>query len=157
MTENEAIEGLEFFQEKLHNGIFGNRTECLNVAIDALKQIHQYRSIGTVEQCREAVEKQKTKIPGITTTAVLEAFKDSRLSLQAKGMLAVLAVLPDGSPQTIESLSKLTPDGTTAVSSSLKELEARGYISRERKGRDGGRLGRTVITLTLKNMEENEK
>ncbi len=65
MTENEAIEDLEFFQEKLHNGIFGNRTECLNVAIDALKQIHQYRSIGTVEQCREAVEKQKAKIPGI--------------------------------------------------------------------------------------------
>ena len=49
MTENEAIEGLEFFQKKLHNGIFGNRTECLNVAIDALKQIQQYRSIGTVE------------------------------------------------------------------------------------------------------------
>lgn len=84
-------------------------------------------------------------------TVIKAAFKDNMLSLRAKGMIAVLAVLPDGSPQTIESLSKLTPDGTTAVSSALKELETRGYISRERKGQDRGRKGRTVITL--KNME----
>lgn len=83
------------------------------------------------------------------------AFSDRRLSLRAKGMLAVLSVLPDGAPQTIESLSKLTPDGSTAVSSALRELETRGYIIRERRCQDGGRLGRTVITL--KNMEEDQK
>lgn len=83
------------------------------------------------------------------------AFIDRRLSLRAKGMLAVLSVLPDGAPQTIESLSKLTPDGSTAVSSALRELETRGYIIRERRCQDGGRLGRTVITL--KNMEEYKK
>lgn len=41
-------------------------TECkvgqaLTAAIDALKEIQQYRAIGTVEECREAVEKQKAK------------------------------------------------------------------------------------------------
>lgn len=97
------------------------------------------------------------KIDHNTETATEAAFKDNTLSLRAKGMIAVLSVLPDKSPQSIENLSKLASDGMTAVSSALKELEAHGYINRERKGQDGGRLGRTVITLTLKNMEENEK
>lgn len=82
-----------------------------------------------------------------TETAIEAAFTDRTLSLRAKGMIALLSALPAGSPQTIEMLSELTSDGTTAVSSALKELEARGYISRARKGQDGGRLGRTVITL----------
>ena len=38
-------------------------TEALNMAICALKEVQQYRGIGTVEECREAVEKQKPKKP----------------------------------------------------------------------------------------------
>ena len=34
---------------------------AIEEAIEALKEIQQYREIGTVEECREAVEKQKTK------------------------------------------------------------------------------------------------
>lgn len=64
MTENEAIEAL-----KLEGGIeiAGNPRriakffEALDMAISALKEIQQYRKIGTVEECREAVEKQRTK------------------------------------------------------------------------------------------------
>ena len=37
--------------------------EALDMAISALKEIQQYRKIGTVEECREAVEKQKPKKP----------------------------------------------------------------------------------------------
>ena len=33
--------------------------ESLNMAIEALEEIQQYREIGTVEECREAVEKQR--------------------------------------------------------------------------------------------------
>lgn len=33
------------------------------MAITALKKIQQYREIGTVEECRKAVEKQKAKMP----------------------------------------------------------------------------------------------
>lgn len=32
-------------------------------AISALKEVQQYREIGTVEECREAVDKQKPKKP----------------------------------------------------------------------------------------------
>ena len=39
------------------------RQEAHNAAISAIKEIQQYRKIGTVEECREAVEKQKPKKP----------------------------------------------------------------------------------------------
>lgn len=37
--------------------------EEYNLAISALEEIQQYRSIGTVSECREAREKQKEKKP----------------------------------------------------------------------------------------------
>ena len=39
------------------------RQEAHKIAISALKEIQQYRKIGTVEECRKAVEKQKLKKP----------------------------------------------------------------------------------------------
>ena len=63
MTENEAIKGLMFLKEKLYNGIFQDRLNCIDLAISALEEIQKYRQIGTVEECREAVEKQKLKKP----------------------------------------------------------------------------------------------
>ena len=36
---------------------------AIEEAISALKEVQQYREIGTVEECREAVEKQKPKAP----------------------------------------------------------------------------------------------
>ena len=66
MTEKEAIQAL-----KLEGGleITGKAKRVadffagLETAITALKEIQQYRAIGTVEECREAVEKQKPKAP----------------------------------------------------------------------------------------------
>ena len=40
--------------------------EVIEMAISAIKEIEQYREIGTVEECREAVEKQKPKKPEIS-------------------------------------------------------------------------------------------
>lgn len=39
------------------------KKKSYEVAITALKEIQQYREIGTVEECREAAEKQKPKAP----------------------------------------------------------------------------------------------
>ena len=36
---------------------------AIQLAIEALKEVQQYREIGTVKECREAVEKQKPKKP----------------------------------------------------------------------------------------------
>lgn len=40
--------------------------EAWESAIEALKEVQQYREIGTVEECREAVEKQKPKRCNVT-------------------------------------------------------------------------------------------
>lgn len=57
MTENKAIE--ELHRIRPYGGIIPQRrAEALDVAIKALEEVQQYRQIGTVEECREAVEKQ---------------------------------------------------------------------------------------------------
>ena len=72
MTENEAIERLEYYLYTITDIIDNTCKEDISIetleekdayemAISALKEIQQYREIGTVEDCREAVEKQKTK------------------------------------------------------------------------------------------------
>ena len=65
MTKQEAIEILEEVKELddtmyAYNPAYMN---ALDMAISALKEIQQYRKIGTVEECREAREKQKPKKP----------------------------------------------------------------------------------------------
>lgn len=40
---------------------YTERKETFDIAISTLKQIQQYREVGTVEECREAVEKQKNR------------------------------------------------------------------------------------------------
>lgn len=58
MTENEAINQIE--GQLTFNEL--NR-EAKSMAIKALEEIQQYHAIGTVEECRAAVEKQKVKRP----------------------------------------------------------------------------------------------
>lgn len=63
MTPEEAIEILEEVKE-LDDTLYAYSPaymEALEVAISTLKEIQQYREIGTVEEWREAVEKQKAK------------------------------------------------------------------------------------------------
>ena len=47
MTENEEIKkvinGLNFLKEKLYNGIYADRLDCIDYAISGLKEIQQYR------------------------------------------------------------------------------------------------------------------
>ena len=71
MTENEAIEIIrdkietcEFYfaeHDRYPEWCEYEFLEALGIAISTLKEIQQYREIGTVEECREAVEKRKSK------------------------------------------------------------------------------------------------
>ena len=65
MTENEAIEALRLINTSRVHPFYSweEMAEVRDIAISALKEIQQYREIGTVEECREAVEKQRTKKP----------------------------------------------------------------------------------------------
>ena len=59
MTENEAIKILTLSEEEQKE--FPNLKEIYAIAVKALEEVQQYRVIGTVEQCREAVRLQKQK------------------------------------------------------------------------------------------------
>ena len=75
MTENEAIKHLQSYAEVVDNMIkyckdfepkaditgYLEKKTVFAMAISALKEVQQYREIGTVEECRKAVEKQKPK------------------------------------------------------------------------------------------------
>ena len=67
MTENEAIRELDEMKNDLYAlGYFEDtkkEIEIFDMATAALKEIQQYREIGTAEECRKAVEKQKPKKP----------------------------------------------------------------------------------------------
>lgn len=71
MTESEAIARIRDHFEVHNDGRPHPRLdEAVNMAIKALEEVQQYRAIGTVEECRAAVEKQTDEKP----TAVLETF-----------------------------------------------------------------------------------
>lgn len=61
--EEAAIERIEALRKlgKLSDTV--DTIVAIEIAIEALKEIQQYRAIGTVEECREAAEKQKLKKP----------------------------------------------------------------------------------------------
>ena len=68
MTESEAIRVLKDFDAQVTAKADGayqtniGKMAC-DAAIKALEEVQQYRAVGTVEECREAVEKQKAKKP----------------------------------------------------------------------------------------------
>lgn len=66
MTEQEAIEELKCYRAQSGTSY----PEEIEVAIKALKEIQQYRAIGTPEECRAAMGKQIDEKP----TAVLGTF-----------------------------------------------------------------------------------
>lgn len=60
MLESEAIKELHSIRPR--GGIIPQkRAEAIDAAIKALEEVQQYRAIGTVNECREAVEKMKPK------------------------------------------------------------------------------------------------
>ena len=66
MTENQVLiktpeEAIETIKSNMPTSGYQMLRESLEMAITALKEVHKYREIGTVEECREAVEKQKPK------------------------------------------------------------------------------------------------
>ena len=56
MTEQEAISVLKMIET--HGSL---PTNAKDEAIKALEEVQQYRAIGTIEECREAVDKMKPK------------------------------------------------------------------------------------------------
>lgn len=68
MTESEAIEVLtdrhtSIGTTKCDDVAWRKLKPAIDIAVNALEEIQQYRAIGTVEECQEAREKQIPKKP----------------------------------------------------------------------------------------------
>ena len=61
MTENKAIERIKYRMHTVEQVAGENGMEDLEMAIKALEEVQQYRTIGTPEECRAAMEKQTAK------------------------------------------------------------------------------------------------
>lgn len=61
MTESEAIELLKKANRDNDTVCILPKSDMGKCLIKALEEVQQYRAIGTVEECREAIEKQKSK------------------------------------------------------------------------------------------------
>ncbi|MFI2415146.1 hypothetical protein [Streptomyces sp. NPDC018947] len=75
-------------------------------------------------------------------------FRDGRLSYRAKGIFGYVSTHRSGWQVTIADLARQGPDGRDAVGAGLRELEAYGYLVRERLRRPNGTLGESVYCIT---------
>lgn len=94
MTENEAKAFLEIEKQCINRNCDRNCAKCdivqkvedlnsaYDTAIKALEEVQQYRQIGTVEECREAVDKQTAKKPTLIDYKKYTNFVDNADFLQ---------------------------------------------------------------------------
>lgn len=73
--------------------------------------------------------------------------RDSRLSLKAKGLLALMLSFPDDWQFREGHLQSLSTDGRDSYRTGIKELMAAGYIQREQTRDAQGRLASTKLTV----------
>lgn len=57
MTENEILEIIKYTKEIIPKSNYAG-IEALDIVISIIKEVQQYREIGTVEECREARERR---------------------------------------------------------------------------------------------------
>ena len=80
-------------------------------------------------------------------------FRDTSLSMKAKGLLCQMLSLPDNWDYSIAGLSTLVNDGESAVRSALKELKEAGYFRREQV-RANGKIAKIEYVISeYKNCE----
>ena len=79
MTENEAIDELntsiDLAKRCTENPERKREVQGYETAIKAIEEIQQYRAIGTVEECRAAMEKQKPKKPVMDGYCCFESYE----------------------------------------------------------------------------------
>lgn len=74
--------------------------------------------------------------------------RDNRLSFKAKGLMSFMLSLPDDWDYTVAGLATCAKDGKDSVRGALKELEAAGYLTRERTRDKQGKLRSTDYVLS---------
>lgn len=73
------------------------------------------------------------------------ALQDGRLSLRARGVMALVLSLPPEQPVSAERLAAIAKEGRDAIRKAMNELEACGYLCRIRTKGGYGKVGTEVI------------
>ena len=81
-------------------------------------------------------------------------FRDTTLSMKAKGLLCQMLSLPDNWDYSIAGLATLVADGESAVRSALKELKEAGYFRREQV-RANGKIAKIEYVISEYKNREN--
>ena len=76
-----------------------------------------------------------------------EVAQDGRLSLEARGLFALMASLPENWEYTVSGLAVKAGCGREKVRRLLKELQTVGYLIREQSHGEGGKFGGNVYVL----------
>lgn len=76
-----------------------------------------------------------------------EAAQDARLTLEARGLFALMVSLPDNWEYTVSGLAVKAGCGKDKVRRLLKELQAVGYLIREQSHDSGGKFSANVYVL----------
>ena len=98
---------------------------AIEEAIEVLKEIQQYREIGTVEECREAVEKQKPKAP--KDNLKIEPIIDESGAYVDAGTTVYLLCPNCGEMVGIdENVDKFCRECGQAIDENLEEMENEG-------------------------------
>ena len=72
--------------------------------------------------------------------------QDKTLSFKAKGLLSFMLSLPEDWDYTIAGIAKYSKESVDSISSGIKELEQKGYVTRERvRNKDGKLAGSNYI------------
>jgi hypothetical protein len=81
------------------------------------------------------------------TTICNRIFKDRRLSLKAKGLLAMLLSFSDSWNLTIKGLEVILKEGRTSIRSTMSELIEFGYVERQQIRKDNKFIGVDYIVF----------
>jgi hypothetical protein len=81
--------------------------------------------------------------------------RDARLTFKARGLLAFILSQPEGYRVSAEELAVEGPDGRDAIRSALREMEAGGYLRREKRRTGDGRLMTDAVLYEVPLVAEN--
>ena len=73
--------------------------------------------------------------------------RNTELSLKAKGLLSLMLSLPEDWDYTTKGLACICKDGIDSINTTVRELEANGYIIRRRLRNEKGQLTTTEYTI----------
>ena len=76
--------------------------------------------------------------------------RNKALSLKAKGLLSLMLALPEDWDYTTRGLSCICKDGVDSIRVGIQELEANGYLVRERHRNENGQYGAIEYTILEK-------